>query len=66
MAKREPLKVITKVVRGDEVVLYDSLSKEEKKDLAKKLNQRAIEAVEKAHGCTVEFIEGVKETKGTA
>ena len=66
MAKQEPLKVITKVVRGDEVILYDSLSKEEKADLAKKLNRRAIAAVEKTHGRTVEFVEVPKETKGTA
>lgn len=66
MARQEPLKVITKVVRGDEVIPYDSLSKEEKTDLAKKLNQRAIAAVEKAHGRTVEFVEMPKETKGTA
>lgn len=57
MAKQEPLKVITKVVRGDEIILYDDLSREEKAEFGKRMNRRAIRAVAKLHGYEVEFIE---------
>lgn len=57
MAKQEPLKVITKIVRGDEVIPYDSLSEKEKAEFGKRLNQRAISAVAKAHGFVVDFVD---------
>ena len=57
MAKQEPLKVITKIVRGDEVIPYDDLSREEKAEFGKRLNQRAISAVAQAHGYKVDFID---------
>ena len=57
MAKQEPLKVISKIVREDGVVLYDSLSDEEKAAFWKRANRRAIEAVERLRGNTVEFLD---------
>ena len=57
MAKKEPLKVITKIIRGDEVIIYDLMSEEEKEEFGKRLNRRAISAVAQAHGCTAEFID---------
>ena len=62
MAKQEPLKVITKIVRGDEVILYDSLSEKEKAEFGKRLNQRAISAVANAHGYTVDFLDEPPDT----
>ena len=61
MAKKEPLKVITKIIRGDEVILYDSLSEQEKAEFGKRMNRRAIEAVAKAHGYTVDFLDDPPE-----
>lgn len=57
MAKKEPLKVITKIVRADGIIPYDSLSEQEKAEFGKRLNRRAISAVAQAHGCTAEFID---------
>ena len=62
MAKQKPVKVITKIVRGDEIIPYDSLSKEEKIAFGKRLNQRANRAVEAAHGYTLEFIDEPPKT----
>lgn len=62
MAKQEPLKVISKIVRGDEVILYDSLSEEEKGEFGRRMNQRAIRAVAAAHGYTVDFIDEPPDT----
>ena len=55
MAKKEPLTWTAKVVRGDEVIPYDSLTEEEKDELGKRLTRRSIEAIAKARGCEVEF-----------
>lgn len=63
MAKQEPLKVITKIIRGDEVILYDDLSREEKAEFGKRMNQRAISAVAKAHGYSVDFIDSPPKTE---
>ena len=60
MAKK-PLKVITKIVREDGIP-YDSLSEQEKVEFGKRLNQRAIEAVAKAHGYTVDFLDDPPDT----
>ena len=38
MAKK-PLKVITKIVREDGIIPYDSLSEQEKVEFGKRLNQ---------------------------
>ena len=57
MAKKEPLKWTAVVVRGDEHIPYESLTEEEKRDLAKRLNQRAIQAVARLHGYEVEFFD---------
>lgn len=65
MAKREPLKVITKIVRADGIVSYDSLSEQEKAEFGERMNRRAIEAVAKAHGYTVEFLDDPPDV-GTA
>lgn len=62
MAKKEPLRVITKLVREDGIVLYDSLSEKEKGEFGTRMNRRAIEAVAKAHGCTVEFLDDPPDT----
>ena len=55
MAKQKPLTWTAKVVRGDEVIPYDSLSEEEKDELGKRLTRKGIEAVARARGCEVEF-----------
>lgn len=55
MAKREPLKVVTKIVREDGIVLYDDLTAAEKAAFAKRMNERAIRALAQVHGYTVEF-----------
>ena len=57
MAKKEPLKWTAVVVRGDEYIPYESLTEEEKRDLAKRLNQRAIRAVARLRGYDVEFFD---------
>jgi len=57
MAKKEPLTWTAVVVRGDEHIPYESLTEEEKRDLAKRLNQRAIRAVARLHGYEVEFFD---------
>ena len=59
MAKKEPLKVITKIVRADGIIPYDSLSEQEKAEFG--MNRRAIEAVAKAHGYTVDFLDDPPE-----
>ena len=50
MAKHKPLTWTAKVVRGDEVIPYESLTEEEKNGLRKRLNRRSIEAVERSRG----------------
>ena len=62
MAKQEPLKVIIKVVRGNEIIPYENLTEEEKDELGKRLTQRAINAVAKRRGCEVEFFDSPPET----
>lgn len=57
MAKKGLLKVDVKVVREDGVIPYDDLNREEKAELGKRLNQRAISAVAKVHGFTVDFVD---------
>lgn len=59
--KKEPLKVITKIVRADGIIPYDSLSEQEKAEFGKRMNRRAIEAVAKAHGYTVDFLDDPPE-----
>ena len=61
MAKK-PLKVITKIVRQVGISHNDSLSEQEKAEFGKRLNQRAIEAVAKAHGYTVDFLDDPPDT----
>ena len=61
MAKKEPLKVITKIVRADGIIPYDSLSEQEKAEFGKRMNRRALEAVAKAHGYTVDFLDDPPE-----
>ena len=39
MAKKEPLKVITKIVRADGIIPYDSLSEQEKAEFGKRMNR---------------------------
>ena len=55
MAKQKPLTWTAKVVRGDEVIPYETLTEEEKNELGKRLTRRSIEAVARARGCEVEF-----------
>ena len=57
MAKQEPLKWTAKVVRGDKVIPYESLSEGEKDELGKRLTRRSIEAVARVRGCEVEFFD---------
>ena len=51
-----------KIVREDGIIPYDSLSEQEKAEFGKRLNQRAIEAVAKAHGYTVDFLDDPPDT----
>lgn len=55
--QQEPLEVIVKIVRGDGIILYASMSEEEKRAFGKRLNRRAIAAVENRRGNSVEFWE---------
>lgn len=57
MAKQEPLNVIVKVVRGDEIIPYETLTDEEKDELGKRITQRAIQAVARLRGYEVEFFD---------
>ena len=57
MAKQEPLNVIVKVVRGDEIIPYDILTDEEKNELGKRITQRSIQAVARLRGYEVEFFD---------
>ncbi len=51
----KPLKVEIMVSRKDGAAPYDSLTEQEKIDLGKRLNQRAIRAAAQANGCEVDF-----------
>lgn len=53
----KPLKVEIMVSRKDGVVPYDSLTEQEKVDLGKRLNQRAIRAAAQANGLDVDFVD---------
>ena len=53
----KPLKVEIMVSRKDGVVPYDSLTEQEKVDLGKRLNQRAIKAAAQANGLDVDFVD---------
>lgn len=53
----KPLKVEIMVSRKDGVVPYDSLTEQEKVDLGKRLNQRAIRAAAQANGLDVDFMD---------
>lgn len=57
MEKQKPLTWTAVVVRGDEHIPYESLTEEEKRDLAKRLNQRAIQTVARLRGYDVEFFD---------
>ena len=48
-----------KTIKGNH---EDSLSEQEKAEFGKRLNQRAIEAVAKAHGYTVDFLDDPPDT----
>ena len=62
MAKHKPLTCTTKVVRGDEVIPYESLSEEEKDELGIRLTRRSIEAVERMRGREIDWIETPPDT----
>ena len=49
-------------MREDGIIPYDSLSEQEKVEFGKRLNQRAISAVAKAHGYTVDFLDEPPDT----
>lgn len=53
------------VVRGGEAVPYETLTKEEKGELGKKLNQRAVKTVAASRGYDVKFYDSPPAT-GTA
>lgn len=58
----KPLKVEIMVSRKDGVVPYNSLTEQEKIDLGKRLNQRAIRAAAQANGLEVDFVDLPPET----
>lgn len=62
MAKHKPLTWTAKVVRGDEVIPYESLTDEEKNELGKRLTRRSIEAVERMRGREIDWIETPPDT----
>jgi len=51
------------VVRGGEAVPYETLTKEEKGELGKKLNQRAVKAVAANRGYDVKFYDSPPATE---
>ena len=57
MANKGLLECTVMVAREGEYIPYESLTEEEKRDLAKRLNQRAIRAVARLHGYDVEFFD---------
>lgn len=62
MAKHKPLTWTAKVVRGDEVIPYESLSEEEKDNLGVNMTRRSIEAVERMRGREIDWIETPPDT----
>ena len=62
MAKKEPLKWTAKVIRGDEVIPYESLTEKEKDELGIRLTRRSIEVVERMNGREIEWIEPPPDT----
>ena len=62
MAKKPVLKWTAKVVRGDEVIPYESLSEEEKDNLGVNMTRRSIEAVEMMRGREIDWIETPPDT----
>ena len=62
MAKKEPLKWTAKVVRGDEVIPYESLSEEEKDELRIKWDRTGIKEVERMRGREIDWIETPPDT----
>lgn len=55
MAKKPELKWTANVMRGDEVIPYNSLSEEEKDAQGIRTRKAGIRAVANARGCEVEF-----------
>lgn len=62
MAKQKPLTWTAKVVRGDEVIPYESLTEKEKDELGIRLTRRSIEVVERMNGREIEWIEPPPDT----
>ena len=62
MAKHKPLTWTAKVVRGDEVIPYESLTEKEKDELGIRLTRRSIEVVERMNGREIEWIEPPPDT----
>jgi hypothetical protein len=50
MAKQKPLTWTAKVVRGDDVIPYETLTEEEKVQYGIRMERTAIEAVERPRG----------------
>lgn len=62
MAKQKPLTWTAKVIRGDEVIPYESLTEKEKDELGIRLTRRSIEVVERMNGREIEWIEPPPDT----
>ena len=62
MAKQEPMKWTAKVVRGDEVIPYESLTEEEQNERRIKWDRKGIEAVERMKGREIDWIETPPDT----
>ena len=55
MAKKQPLTWTANVVRGGNVIPYESLTDEEKDALGRRLTRKSIESVARSRGLEVEF-----------
>lgn len=59
MAKALEVEIFVR--RDGELLPYGALAEEEKRRLARSLNERAIRAVAGLRGCEVEFLEGTEK-----
>lgn len=60
----KPLEVEIFIRRGGELAPYETLSEEEKQELARSLNERAIRAVAELRGYEVQFFAPEKKKDG--
>jgi hypothetical protein len=62
MAKQKPMKWTANIVRGDEVIPYETLTEEEKNESRIRMSRRPIEAVERSRGNEVTWLDPPPDT----